>query len=233
MSIFAISDLHLTQDAGKKMDIFGTQWIDHFAKIAADWNKVVDAQDLVLVPGDLSWAMNIEEAKPDIAQICGLPGKKLLLRGNHDYWWSSLTKVQQIIFHDTYLLQNDCFLYQNYLICGSRGWICPWDKNFTEADEKVMNRECIRLKLSLDRAMERRKNDEQLIVMMHFPPIYPNLRETPYVSVLRQYPVSQVVFGHLHGSQISKTDFDNIKKDGIEYHLVSCDYLDFQLKKII
>ena len=96
-----------------------------------------------------------------------------------------------------------------------------------------MNRECIRLKLSLDRAMERRKNDEQLIVMMHFPPIYPNLRETPYVSVLRQYPVSQVVFGHLHGSQISKADFDNIKKDGIEYHLVSCDYLDFQLKKII
>lgn len=230
MSIYAISDLHLSLASPKEMDIFGPHWENHFEKIKENWHETVQPEDVVLIPGDLSWAMRLEDALPDLNAICALPGKKVLLKGNHDYWWSAPSRVRAVLKNDTHLLQYDSMDLGGIAVCGSRGWILPGDKNFAAEDKAVYEREKIRLKLSLDSVRDKEK---EIIVMMHYPPIGPRGDETEFSEILERYPVRRVVFGHIHSAEPGNPQYSDFLCGGVVYNLVSCDYLGFKLKKIL
>lgn len=229
MGLYAISDLHLSFAKEKPMDIFGEQWKNHSQKIKENWEKTITHEDTVLLPGDLSWGNNMEEAKEDLFFINSLPGKKILLSGNHDHWWHSTAKCS-LAFPDMVFLKNSFFLYEGIAVCGSRGWICPNDTYFTQQDIKLYKREQTRLKMSLDAAM--RMGQKEIFVMMHFPPTNDKKELSEFVSIFHQYPVKKVIYGHLHGENSFHSSYEGMV-DGIEYHLVSCDYLDFKPKKIL
>lgn len=230
MNVYAIGDLHLSLKRPKEMDIFGAHWKNHFEKISADWNARVQEQDVVLIPGDISWAMAMEDVRPDLDAICALPGKKILLKGNHDYWWGSYNKVKELLSGECYALQNNCLVLGEYVFCGTRGWLFPQDEHFKEHDKKIFEREKLRLRMSLDCA--KKFPDKTIIVMMHFPPIYEKVQDTGFVDVLKEYPVREVVFGHLHGEILKQIHLRNVEIDGMNFNLVSADYLDFKLLKI-
>ncbi len=230
MKVFAIGDLHISLAKPKEMDVFGAHWENHFERICEDWNARVGAQDVVLLPGDISWAMTLEEAKPDIYAICALPGRKIFLRGNHDYWWGSLGKVNSLLHEGAYALQNNCVLLDGIAFCGSRGWTLP-QEGFSAQDQKIFDREKIRLELSLQ-AAQKRKFD-RLIVLMHFPPLYADQLHTEMTEIIERYPVEQVVFGHLHGEICKYVNLSDLVVENITYNLVSADYLDFRLKEIL
>ncbi|MBL0387724.1 metallophosphoesterase [Tumebacillus sp. ITR2] len=229
MNIFAIGDLHLSFANPKPMDIFGDNWADHPDKIRSHWESMVTADDLVLIPGDISWAMSIEEAKPDLDYIASLPGRKLMIRGNHDYWWSTVTKVRKALHPSIQVLQNDSITIGDITFAATRGWDCPGSYSFDEHDRTVYEREVGRLKLSLDHAMK--TGAKRIWVMLHYPPTNEKHQETGFLDVIRQYPVEKVVYGHLHGSDGHKGAFEGVH-DGIEYRLVACDYLDFAPLKL-
>lgn len=231
MRIFAIGDLHLSFANPKEMDIFGSHWKNHFDKISEDWKKRVLEEDIVLIPGDISWAMKMEDAKVDLDAILALPGKKILLRGNHDYWWGSLAKVKSMVDENCYILQNNSFKVGDYIFCGTRGWTFPQDKAFSEQDRKIYERELIRLRLSLDSA--KKHGEGRLIVMMHYPPLYEDVPNTGFAEIIDEYPVSDVVFGHLHGSILRQINLRDFMLSGVKYNLVSADYLNFNLKQIV
>lgn len=231
MKVFAIGDLHLAlENPDKGMDVFGAHWKDHWQKISADWRSRVSTQDVVLVPGDISWAMKLEEAQPDLDAICAMPGKKILLRGNHDFWWDSATKVRNVLHGDTHIIQNDCLEVGEVVICGSRLWNFPMDTSFSQEDEKIFEREKGRLQMSLDCA---KKVGKPIIAMTHFPPLYEDFADTDFTEILSQAGVAQCVFGHLHGPQIKRLKLMDFDYGGVLYNLVSADYLDFQLKQIV
>lgn len=229
MNIFAIGDLHLSFANPKPMDIFGGNWTDHPEKIRQHWEATVAPDDLVLIPGDISWAMSLEEAQPDLEYIASLPGRKLMIRGNHDYWWSTVTKVRKALHPSMQVLQNDSITIGDITFAATRGWDCPGSYSFDEHDRQVYEREIGRLKLSLDHAMK--AGAQRLWVMLHYPPTNEKHQETGFLDVLRQYPVEKVVYGHLHGAEGHKGAFEGVH-DGIEYHLVACDYLDFAPLKL-
>ena len=168
MAVWAISDLHLPARQ-KPMDVFGPQWTNHFERIREDWVERVQAQDVVLLPGDLSWAMHLEEAQEDLARIGALPGIKLLLRGNHDFWWSSIGRVRRMLPEGCFALQNDSLLLDGVLFAGSRGWTIPAEPDGDSDDARIYRRERQRLEMSLRNARER-SADAPLIAMMHYPP---------------------------------------------------------------
>ncbi len=229
MSVYAIADLHLSGARPKPMDIFGPIWQGHAERLAEGFSQHVTQEDLVLVPGDISWAMNLSEALVDIQTIAAWPGQKLLLRGNHDYWWSSISKLRQALPAGVYGLQNDCFCFENYTICGTRGWTTA-DKQAPQ-DQKIFLREVLRLELSLRHA--RARGREISLVMLHFPPFeQAKQADNALVALLHQYQVKRVVYGHLHGTAAHKNAFCGTL-DGIHYQLVSADYLNFQPKKIL
>lgn len=226
MSVFAIGDLHLPGQGDKPMDVFGPQWERHFEAISAHWQSLVTPQDIVLLPGDISWAMQLANAREDLEAIAALPGKKILLRGNHDYWWSSISKVRSLLPSSMYALQNDALLLDGQVFCGTRGWsfptaACPLDAQ----DEKIYQRELMRLQMSLE-AAAMLHSARPWVVLMHFPPLLADEPATEYTRLLERYPVATVVYGHLHGAGI-KNGFAGTK-GGIAYHLVSCDALQFQ-----
>ena len=231
MNIYAISDLHLSFANPKEMDIFGENWESHFEKIRKDWRQNVKPEDFVLIPGDISWAMRLEEAQVDLDAIGALPGSKVLLKGNHDFWWSAPSRVRSALRAGTHILQYDSLEADGYLVCGTRGWILPSDKNFTQRDNVVFEREKIRLRLSLDSAMACAK-ERKLIVMMHYPPISAAGEQSEFSKIIGEYPVRQVVFGHIHNGSAARQYTDVMVGDTV-YNLVSCDYLDFKLKKIV
>ena len=230
MNIYAISDLHLSGAAPKPMDIFGDHWTDHWGKIKEDWeSKIIDG-DLVLMPGDFSWALKLADAAVDIERVCALPGNKVIMKGNHDYWWSSLSQVNSLLSNHTYALQNNSLCFGEYIIAGSRGWNIPGTNQFDpETDEKLYAREAARLELSLKHA---RKNapDSILIGMMHFPPSDSRGSSTLYTDLFEKYGAVRVVYGHLHASSINNALSGTYR--GIEYTLVSCDAIDFSPLKI-
>ena len=152
MKVFAISDLHLSTNCQKPMDIFGKSWVNYFELICADWKAKVSQDDVVLLPGDFSWAMRMEDALADFELVAQLPGKKVILRGNHDYWWNTLSQVRNAIPKDFFALQNDCLRFGDVLICGTRGWVCPDGDNLNAEDKKIYLREVERLKLSIKNA---------------------------------------------------------------------------------
>ena len=227
-SIYAIGDLHLPGMSNKPMDIFGSHWSNHWRRIQEDWMARVRQEDIVLIPGDISWAMRLEEAGSDLDSIGSLPGEKILIRGNHDYWWSSLSKVRSILPPTVHALQNDSLSMGGYTFCGTRGWINPGMKDFGEHDAKIYSRELQRLELSLDSAGPAGKDR---IVLLHYPPFDEQGRATEVVQLLEQYKPSHVVYGHLHGEG-TKFAFEGMYDDTL-YHLVSCDYIGFRLKQII
>ena len=225
MAIFAIGDLHLPGQSDKLMDRFGAHWDHHWEAIQKNWIAKVNAEDIVLIPGDISWAMNLSDAVPDLFSISTLPGYKILLRGNHDYWWSSITKVRAALPASMYALQNDALALQQYVFCGARGWVFPNNQTIlSEADEKIYQRELIRLKLSLETAQALSSNVPP-IVLMHFPPLFADGIETEYTKLLEAFGICTVVYGHLHDAGI-KNGFSGLR-NGIQYHLVSCDALQF------
>ena len=228
MNVYAISDLHLSEHTPKSMDIFGDHWTGHWQKIKADWEEKVTAEDLVLVCGDLSWAMRLSEALPDLSAISSLPGKKVLLKGNHDYWWSSAAKVQAALFNETYILQNGHYLFGDYLVVGTRGWTVPLGTPDPE-DEAIYRREAIRLSLSIQGAMAKREG-KKTVGMMHFPPFNEKRQPSEFTRQFEAAGIEKVVYGHLHGESLGKVFEGDL--NGVEYRMVSCDYTDFKLKQI-
>lgn len=228
--LYAIGDLHLGMGLikGKPMDIFGADWTDHHLKIKKNWTDKITENDTVIIPGDLSWAMNEKEFSYDAAFIHKLSGNKIIINGNHDYWWGSTSKLNAM-YPDIFFLKNSFSRYGNFHICGTRGWLCPNDSRFTEHDFKIYNREVNRLKLSLDSAM----NDgaEQIIVLLHYPPFNDNKETSDFIKMIKEYPVNNVIYGHLHGDSCRTAICG--KQDGINYHLASADFIKFNPIKIL
>ncbi len=228
MALFAIADLHFSFSVHKPMDIFGENWKNHSQKIIENWKAVVSEGDTVLLPGDLSWGMHLEEAAADLDIIYSLPGRKILLGGNHDYWWKSSSKLEAR-YPGMRFLKNDADFYEDWAVCGTRGWLCPNDVRFTEQDKKIYEREQVRLRLSLDAAMK--KGAENIILMMHYPPMNDKKEDSAFTELLKEYPIRKVVYGHLHGTESHATGFQG-ERYGIIYELVAADYLDFCPKRI-
>ena len=234
MSIFVIGDLHLSFNNHKPMDIFGENWINYEEKIRSNWIENVKEKDLVILPGDFSWETYLENTKLDFEYLNNLPGKKLLLKGNHDYWWSTLSRMNQFLKENNFtnidFLYNNSYEFENKILCGTRGWSIADE----EMDKKLINRELIRLELSIKDGIEKFGDDKEIIVFMHYPPITKariiSEQETDFVQLMKKYKVKRCYYGHLHGASIS----DAIEGDveGIEFKLVSVDGLDFKLLKI-
>ena len=226
MQIYAIADLHLSLTSEKPMDVFGEAWRGHAEKLERNWRERVQADDLVLVPGDISWAMQLSAALPDLSFIGNLPGRKILLKGNHDYWWSAIGRVRASLPEGMRALQNDSIVENGIGICGSRGWLCPGSNNFNAEDQKIYLRELDRLSLSLASLPA----VETKIAMLHFPPFLDKEKGSGFTERLEDAGVQIVVYGHLHG-EANRYAFEG-ERNGITYHCVAADKLDFMPKLI-
>ena len=231
MKIYAISDLHISTSTDKPMDIFGGNWVGYMDKIRADWQSKVQDDDIVLIGGDISWAMKIEDAKLDLDSLRDLKGKVVMIKGNHDYWWSGIGKVRDIMPPSFYALQNDSIKFGNTIICGSRCWCVPGSPDFTEQDRKIYNRETERLKLSLKSAVKDRQEGDKLIALVHYPPFNVRRENSAFTDIFEEYKVDAVVYGHLHGKDVRSDKL--LIKNGIKYFLTSCDQVDNKLTEII
>lgn len=233
MKVFAISDLHLSTTVNKPMDIFGPQWKDHFDVIKQDWISKVSDQDLVLMAGDFSWAMRSNEVISDFALFEGLPGKKIILRGNHDYWWNTISRVREFIPQGFYALQNNAYRFDNILLFGTRGWTCPESTldSMSKEDKKIYLCEIERFKLSIADMKKQRQDGDKVICMFHFPPFNSRIEPSDFVRMLIENDVHTVVYGHLHGkdSRISLL----LNKFGINFYLTSCDLVENKLVEIV
>ncbi len=229
MAIYAISDLHLPAGNDKPMDIFGEHWENHFDRIREDWTKRVTENDIVLLPGDLSWAMQLDDAVQDLEKISALPGKKIITRGNHDYWWNSIGRVRDKLQKNMFALQNDALILDEYVFAGTRGWILPTEE-VAEDDKRIFQRELKRLTMSLEHA-RRIAPDLTCICMLHYPPLSDNMRNTEVTRILKEFDVKHVVYGHLHGSALHGAFRGEL--EGIVYHQVSCDGLNFRIHTVI
>lgn len=233
MPIYAIADLHLSFSQDKPMDIFGNNWENHAEKIKNNWLNKVKQSDYVIIPGDFSWAMYLEETKKDFDYLNNLPGKKILLRGNHDYWWNTLTKMNKFMqenkFDNIDFLYNNSYLVEDKIIVGTRGW----NVLDTENDSKMIKRENARLELSINDGIKKYGNDKEMIAFMHYPPINKSdlmENDTEFVRTLKKYNIKRCYYGHLHGIAHKDAIEGNIQ--GIEYRLISADYLNFDLIKL-
>ncbi len=250
MRIWAIGDLHLSFGVeNKSMDIFGPKWEDHAKKIASNWKSIIHQEDLVLVPGDLSWALKLSEAIPDLEWVHELPGTKVMIKGNHDYWWDSLKKIAEVLPPSIHLIQNNVFNWKDVTIGGARLWDTPEYsfQNFIEfrknpnakkqdneelvqeeLNQKIFDREIERLKLSLSQLDPEAKIR---IAMTHYPPIGPDMQLSRAAQVLEQHDVQICVFGHLHNLKGNTDLFGEAR--GVRYLLTSCDYIHFQPVAVI
>ena len=231
---FAIADLHLSFNEDKPMNIFGEKWQNHEEKIKQDWLEKVTEKDTVLLPGDFSWSMYLKDTKADFEYLNKLPGRKILLKGNHDYWWSTLNKMQKYIeennFENIDFLYNNSYEVEDNIIAGTRGWV----QSNEEEDKKMINRESIRLELSIKDGIQKYGEDKPIIIFMHYPPYTnynkQNLIDSPFIEIMRKYNVKKCIYGHLHGESIKEAIQGNIK--GIDTKLVSADGVNFKLIKI-
>ena len=237
MKLFALGDPHLSFDKDgieyKPMGIFGDGWQNHGHKIRERWLELVSPDDVVLLPGDISWAMTLEEFQPDLDFLATLPGRKIIAKGNHDLWWDSLSKIRKILPPDFDVLQNNSFVFGDVAVCGTRGWMCPdtaedGTQVFSDPhDEKIYQRELGRLKLSLDSIP---KHITHKIVMLHYPPVNGKFDKSALVEIMEQYGVEICIYGHLHSYAIQNA----IRGQhwGIQFQLVSADALQFTPKLI-
>lgn len=228
MKIFAIADLHLSGNPPMKpMEIFGDNWINHWEKIKKEWSHIVSPEDVVLLAGDTSWALKLDDALVDLNEIIVLPGKKIIVKGNHDYWWQSQKKMTTAVAGELSFLQNNFYIADHFAICGSRGWICPDDPCFTTEDQAIYSREVLRVKNSLTAAKQAGFQD--IILMLHYPPIH--TKENGFTALLEEFNVNFCIYGHLHGeaAQYGPSGYLN----DTTCYLVACDALDFKLKRIM
>ncbi len=231
MKLFAIGDLHLSTTTDKPMDVFGGGWEGHFEKIKKDWQERVTDDDIVLIAGDISWAMKLSDALEDLKQLSTLPGKKVFVRGNHDYWWSGITKLRSSAPNDSYaFLQTDALKIGSTVFVGSRGWTCPGSPDFSDQDEKLYKREAERFRLAFADAERIREEGDRLIVLMHYPPFSIKSPETDFTRLFEEKGVSAAVFGHIHGAAYFPI---RTEKNGITYYLTSCDKTHFTLTEIL
>ena len=224
MSIYAIGDLHLSFAPGleKPMDIYGGVWINHTEKLRQNWLQAVGEGDTVILNGDISWALKTKDAWCDFEWIHQLPGKKVIFKGNHDLWWNSISKLNDLYDSITFV-QNTAYEVEDYHLCGSRGWICPGSEEFTEQDEKIYKRELLRLEMAFDDA--KKKGAKKMIGVLHFPPTSNSYSSSGFTEAFERVGAEMVVYGHLHGEETYKTGLRG-NYHGIEYKLVSLDYLD-------
>lgn len=232
MALFALSDPHLANGVDKPMAIFGAHWHNHTERIREHWLETIRTEDTILIPGDISWALTLEEALPDLQFLHELPGTKILSRGNHDYWWTSLAKLDRFCqIHNMgslkFLRNNAMLVEDRYLICGSRGWLLPDDPIFTAADQRIYAREIARLRLSLDSAAAQNRPDCELIALLHFPPFGKDRQPTELTAMLTEFGVSRCFFGHIHAPMTAyKTP--EFPLEGVRYTLISADRLSFK-----
>lgn len=226
MAIYAISDLHLSFGTNKPMDIFGGNWENHTERLRENWLKTVEDDDFVLIPGDISWGINLEEADTDLAFIEALPGKKIISKGNHDYWWSTLHKFNQHVELKGYktlnILHNNAYKVEDVVICGSRGWISPDEEGFSSEDEKIFNRELDRLRFSL---ISGQKLGGEIIAMLHYPPFDSRHCTNAFAALLQEFGVRTCIYGHIHGN--ANGLWKNEVIEDISYHLISCNIIGF------
>ena len=220
MSLFAIADTHLSFGTNKPMDTF-EGWSNYTQRLENNWNRLVDSEDYVIIAGDISWSMNFDELKADFAFIESLKGKKIILKGNHDYWWNTVKKMNEFLdlnnFKSISFLYNNAYEFDGFSVCGSRGWLLDSDE---QQDEKVLRREVLRLEMSLDSA----KSDEK-IVFLHYPPITTNEKCDDILNLLVKYGIKKCYYGHLHGAAAKYAVDDSI--NGVDFKLISADRLNF------
>lgn len=227
MNLFTIGDLHLSLSSEKPMDIF-EGWSDYVTRLESNWRKLVTSEDTVVIPGDISWALKLEECTKDFEFIHNLPGKKIFLKGNHDLWWSTKKKVEDFIerhnFYSISLLFNNCYSYENYNICGTRGWMFEKGEAF---DQKIIAREAGRLRRSLECA----NKDKETIVFLHYPPIYREQEINEFTSLFSEFGVKNCYYGHLHAHSCLFSVNEEV--NGVKYKLISSDHLKFVPEKIL
>ena len=234
MSIFVIADLHLSFSNDKPMDIFGRNWENHANKIKENWINKVKEEDYVILPGDFSWAMYLEETRLDFGYLNSLPGRKILLKGNHDYWWSTVTKIDNFLkdnnIDNINILYNNSYLIEDKIIVGTRGWNIL-DR---EEDSKMIKRECGRLELSINDGIKKYGNNKEIIAFLHYPPLTKEYKYHPekseFVQIFNKYGIKRCYYGHLHGK--AHNDAVEGEVNGINYKLISADYLKFDLLEI-
>lgn len=235
MSVFAIADLHLSLTTNKPMDVFGAGWQDYVARLEEAWRDAIGPEDTVLIPGDISWGISMEEALADLTFLDQLPGMKILSKGNHDYWWGTNKKVEDFMaehgLHTMKVLKNNGFVVENVLVAGTRGWLLPENPESKEADQKIYVREVGRLERSLADAAAKCEDENLMkVAMLHYPPIYDPNRENGFTTALEHHHIDLCIYGHLHGRGHLKAY--NGEKNGVKYQLVAADYLHFKPVKI-
>lgn len=228
MKIYAIGDLHLSFDSRirKPMDVFGPAWVHHAQRLERNWRELVGEEDVVIVPGDLSWGLRLDEALEDLHWIEALPGRKVMVKGNHDLWWTSIGRIRKMFDEDRMVfLQNDSFCVPGtrLRICGTRGWNCPGAEGFGEHDEKIYQRELLRLEMSL--ADARKQDTTEIIGALHYPPTNEKKQPSGFTKLLSEYGVKTCVYGHLHGERNFRRGITGCL-NGVNYRLTSLDYLD-------
>ena len=227
--IFTIADLHLPLGIDKPMDIFGSRWENYVERLAQNWQDVVKPKDTVILPGDFSWATYIEEAKSDFDYLENLNGRKIILKGNHDYWWTTMSKMNEFVEINGYksvsFMHNNSFEAEGVSICGTRGWLYPGFSGYTESDEKYFMREVVRLENSLKSA-----KTEEIYVFTHYPPMSGLCEGNAFIDMMKKYNVKKCFYGHLHGASHANRIREEF--DGIKYYLVASDYLGFMPKCI-
>ena len=237
MSVFTIADLHLPGKEGnnKSMEIFGSRWIGCVDKLIKNWTAIVNENDTVVIPGDISWAMTLEDATEDFRLLNSLPGTKIIGKGNHDFWWATASKMNKFFeqnkFETLKILYNNSYVTENCAICGSRGWFSDEanQKTVGEVDWlKIVDRETARLKLSLESVPEE-NSDLQKIVFLHFPPVWNSSVSTDIISLMKEHGVKRCYYGHIHGVYTSDAAFEY---EGIRFEMISADYLGFCPRKI-
>lgn len=230
MAIYVIADLHLSFEQNKPMDIFGDNWENHAEKIRKSWLDVVKEDDYVIVPGDFSWATYLENTKKDFEYLNNLPGYKIMLKGNHDYWWTTVTNMRNFLeenkFKNIDFIYNNSYLVENKILTGTRGW----NLLDTENSSKMIKRESIRLQLAIEDGIKKYGDDKEIIVFMHYPPISNTNKKSDFLKILKQYDIKRCYYGHLHGK--SHQDAVEGIVDGIEFKLISADYLNFDVIKV-
>ena len=241
MSIFTIADLHLStlESTNKSMEVFGNRWTDYIKRLENNWRRLVTDDDTVIIPGDISWALSLSEAKSDLKFIDSLPGKKILGKGNHDFWWCTMKKHKDFFdaegISTISFLYNNAYAIENFIIAGTRGWYHDEDAGNQpdNADfEKLTNREALRLRTSLKEAVKLKETfpDNEIIVFTHFPPYWNEKASENIISILCEFGIKRLFFGHIHGNYTIPPKFEHA---GIEMSIVSADYLAFTPKIII
>lgn len=223
MALYVIADLHLSLGADKPMDVF-RGWKDYVERLEANWRDTVNEEDTVVIAGDISWAMKLEDTKKDFAFLHSLPGRKLIMKGNHDYWWSTRNKIDSFFsengFFDFSVLHNCAYLVEGKSLCGTRGWLYRAE---SEEDKKIVNREAGRLLASIDAG---EKLGGKLVAFLHYPPVYDDMECSEIMEILSQKQITDCYFGHIHGYYATQKALIGEYK-GVRMHLISCDYVNF------